>query len=204
LDFLQRSIMAAERPTVKLVVIGDSGVGKTCLVDRIMRGEHESTSSTVAPAVECKVIKILDKNGAERDVQLHVWDTPGQDAYQSIAGQALRDAQIALVCYDNGRMGTIDKWVGKMLDQCPECLVILVRTKCDLGEPVEGFEFERAQEATKNFRGVCVTSAEKKTGIDELNFSILKCASEVYEESVKRAAGRLRPAEGKSDPCAKC
>jgi small GTP-binding protein len=116
-------------PPVKVVLVGDSGVGKTALVTAYCRGGFEwDCIATVAPARSTATVKV--QGGAE--VTLHIWDTAGQEAYHAISQSFYRDARVALVCYAPASPEPIAAWIGRVRAAAPACAVLLVATKADL------------------------------------------------------------------------
>jgi len=82
--------------TCKLVMLGDSGVGKSSLVSRYINDNFfEFQEPTIGAAFNVKNLNIDGKA-----VKLEIWDTAGQERYKSLAPMYYRGAQIALICYD--------------------------------------------------------------------------------------------------------
>lgn len=118
-----------EKKTLKLILVGSGGVGKTSLVTKFYNQQFESqTLPTVAPAF-C-VANIPLKDGVV--VELQIWDTAGQEQYQSICQMFYHDSNIAFVCFDLNTIDTVESWVSRVKSQVPSCLIFLVSTKIDL------------------------------------------------------------------------
>uniref|UniRef100_A0A915MM79 Rab5 n=1 Tax=Meloidogyne javanica TaxID=6303 RepID=A0A915MM79_MELJA len=80
----------------KLVLLGESAVGKSSLVLRFVKGQfHEYQESTIGAAFLTQTI-CLD----EATVKFEIWDTAGQERYHSLAPMYYRGAQAAIVVYD--------------------------------------------------------------------------------------------------------
>lgn len=80
----------------KYIIIGDSNVGKSCIVQRFIEGEFNSElENTIGVEFGAKEISINQKL-----VKLQIWDTAGQEAFQSITRSYYRSAAGALLCYD--------------------------------------------------------------------------------------------------------
>jgi small GTP-binding protein len=123
------------RAAMKVIFVGNSGVGKTSLVARQVHQEYEEkVLSTVAPA--SFISEVAMPSG--QSVPLLLWDTAGQERYQAITVPHYREARVALVCYDSGvayddNVRDVLKWVGLVKQHAsPDCAVIIVATKCDL------------------------------------------------------------------------
>ena len=125
--------MDVKRKVFKLLVIGDTAVGKTSLLARL-RGEEPSAEHTATIGVDF-FNHHTTVNG--RDVTLQVWDTAGQERFMSITATFFRGAQGVLLVYDVTRRESfenINKWM--------QCVVtssggeglekLLIGNKCDL------------------------------------------------------------------------
>ena len=94
----------------RLIVVGDSGVGKSCFVQQFLDGTvREGHDVTVGVEFGSKTIKVRGKN-----IKLQVWDTAGQENFRSITRSYYRGAIGAFVVYDMSRRITFDhiqSWV---------------------------------------------------------------------------------------------
>jgi small GTP-binding protein len=115
--------------TLKLILVGPSGVGKTSLVSAFFKQKFESQSaSTVAPAFCTSSIEI----DSHTTVDLQLWDTAGQEQYQSISQMFYRESHIAFVCYDQPEIQSVETWVSRVREHAPDAKIYLVTTKADL------------------------------------------------------------------------
>ncbi|XP_029937801.1 ras-related protein Rab-15-like [Myripristis murdjan] len=81
---------------LRLMILGDSGVGKTCLLRRFTENEfHPSHISTIGVDFKMKTLEI---DGIK--VRVQIWDTAGQERYQTITKQYYRRAQGIILVYD--------------------------------------------------------------------------------------------------------
>ncbi|MBN3326235.1 RAB15 protein, partial [Atractosteus spatula] len=115
----------------RLLLLGDSGVGKTCLLCRFTDNEfHSSHISTIG--VDFKM-KTLEVDGIK--VRIQIWDTAGQERYQTITKQYYRRAQGIFLVYDitsERSFQHIMKWVSDVDEYAPEKVQkILVGNKSD-------------------------------------------------------------------------
>ncbi|RWW50584.1 hypothetical protein BHE74_00043142, partial [Ensete ventricosum] len=96
---------------VKLVLLGDSGVGKSCIVIRFVRGQFDPTSQvTVGASFLSQTLALQDST----TVKFEIWDTAGQERYASLAPLYYRGAAVAVVVYDITSPDTFKKaqyWV---------------------------------------------------------------------------------------------
>ncbi|XP_073297539.1 ras-related protein RABF1-like isoform X3 [Primulina huaijiensis] len=81
----------------QLVLLGDSGVGKSCIVLRFVRGQFDPTSKvTVGASFLSQTIALQDST----TVKFEIWDTAGQERYAALAPLYYRGAAVAVVVYD--------------------------------------------------------------------------------------------------------
>ena len=143
----------------KIVLIGDSGVGKTNILSRYINNEFSlATQSTVGVEFGSKIIK---KNG--KVIKLQIWDTAGQERYKSITSAYYKGSKGAFVVYDITRKTTydnIDKWIGELKTNGSEdVLIMLVGNKSDLEEKREVVTEEVEKKAQEQKLAFCETSA---------------------------------------------
>jgi small GTP-binding protein len=121
----------AEDQHYKVVMLGDSGVGKTALVNRISEGVF--TDSHV-PTVGSQFIALpLEIN--KRKMTLELWDTAGQEVYRSLVGFYTREAKGAFLVCDVTSEATFEglpTWLKFVNEQAPGVKVIIFANKCDL------------------------------------------------------------------------
>ncbi|KAH9625715.1 hypothetical protein KSS87_007911 [Heliosperma pusillum] len=116
----------------KVVIIGDSGVGKSNLLSRFTRNEFSLESkSTIGVEFATRSIHVDDKI-----VKAQIWDTAGQERYRAITSAYYRGAVGALLVYDVTRHITfenIERWLKELRDHTDNSIVImLVGNKADL------------------------------------------------------------------------
>ena len=131
----------------KLVLIGDSGVGKTNILSRYINNEFSfATKSTVGVEFGSKIIMKEDKT-----IKLQIWDTAGQERYRSITNAYYKGAKGAFVVYDITRKDTfinVDKWIGDLKTNGNEdVFILLIGNKCDLEDKREVSSDEVAKKA---------------------------------------------------------
>jgi small GTP-binding protein len=155
-------------PCLKVILVAATGVGKTSLINCYFAFDNATdTNPTVAPAF-CAVKMSLGSGG---EVELHVWDTAGQEKYQATNRSFYRDSNIAFVCYDKLAMGTIADWITKVHEEAPTCSIFLVATKWDLLSPEERTDLTEYTETARGDVGAVgcwFTSARTGYGVKEL------------------------------------
>ena len=116
----------------KIIVVGDSGVGKSCLT---MQGTKNHFEDCYTPTVGFEFftfnIRINDKN-----IKLQIWDTCGQEAYRSLITSFYRNASLAILVYsiDNqNSYNNIEAWLNEIKSQSnPDTKTFLIGNKLDL------------------------------------------------------------------------
>ena len=80
----------------KIVLLGDSGVGKSSIAQRYCQNSfNDNYDVTIGGAYMQKTINVKDTT-----VKLHIWDTGGSDRFRSLVSMYYRDAVAAIICYD--------------------------------------------------------------------------------------------------------
>ena len=116
----------------KVIVIGNSGVGKTCLALRAIKDSFDSeTTPTIGFELLNMYIKINDKI-----ITLQIWDTCGQETYQSVVSKFYRRAALAILVYsisDIRSFESLDTWLSELRNNASDNIKIaLVGNKVDL------------------------------------------------------------------------
>jgi len=116
----------------KLVLLGESAVGKSSLVLRFVKGQfHEFQESTIGAAFLTQTVCLDDTT-----VKFEIWDTAGQERYHSLAPMYYRGAQAAIVVYDITNADTFERaknWVKELQRQAsPNIVIALAGNKADL------------------------------------------------------------------------
>ncbi|XP_051133942.1 ras-related protein RABA1f-like [Andrographis paniculata] len=116
----------------KVVLIGDSGVGKSNLLSRFTKNEFSQESkSTIGVEFATRSIQVDDKI-----VKAQIWDTAGQERYRAITSAYYRGAVGALIVYDVTRNVTfenVERWLKELRGHTDRNIVImLVGNKADL------------------------------------------------------------------------
>lgn len=116
----------------KLIIIGDTAVGKTCLMTRIMDNNfREEHMVTIGVEFGSFIMKMDDKV-----IKLQIWDTAGQESFRSITRIFYRGAQCVFLTYDITRVETfrnIKDWLGEIRQHATEdVLIYLIGNRADL------------------------------------------------------------------------
>ena len=151
---------------LKLIVLGDSGVGKTNIIKRYINDEFSTdTKATVGVEFFYKTFKI------NNDIlKLEIWDTAGQERYKSITSAYYRGSRGALIVYDITRFSSfesIERWIAEINEKVSGSLKILViGNKVDLEEERKVNIEEALDKAQSLNVSLLETSALESTNID--------------------------------------
>ena len=151
---------------LKLVMIGDSGVGKTNILSRYINNEFSSiTKATVGVEFFSTIIKKNNKL-----IKLQIWDTAGQERYKSITSAYYKGAKGAFVVYDITKMKTfknLDKWITELKANGNEDIyIILIGNKLDLEKNREVMTNDVKRKAEELKVGYFETSALDGSNIE--------------------------------------
>lgn len=116
----------------KLLLIGDSGVGKTCLLFRFSDDAFNTTFiSTIGIDFKIKTVEVDGKK-----IKLQIWDTAGQERFHTITTSYYRGAMGILLVYDITQEKTFDniaKWLRNIDEHASEGVErLILANKCDL------------------------------------------------------------------------
>ncbi|KAG2502127.1 hypothetical protein HYH03_000617 [Edaphochlamys debaryana] len=169
-------------PRIKVVLLGDSGVGKSCLALRYTRGWFDAGSkATVGAAFSCVTVA-LPHSGPSAKIDL--WDTAGQERYQSLAPLYYRGAHASVIVYDVTQRETLAKaawWLDELRRYAGQHMVlVLVGNKTDLADQRQATEEEGRALADSIGAHYVETSAATGSHV-----------AEVFEGIVAQMAGGL-------------
>lgn len=116
----------------KVVLIGDSGVGKSNLLSRFTKGEFMPDSkSTIGVEFATRTVSVGDKT-----IKAQIWDTAGQERYRAITNAYYRGALGALLVYDITKASTFQncsRWLSELREYADaSTVVVLIGNKSDL------------------------------------------------------------------------
>ena len=167
--------------TCKVVLVGDSGVGKTCLIQRYVNDKYsDDTESTSASTYTYKIVEYKDYN---KSVSLDIWDTAGQELYRALAKNFYLNASIGILVYDVRRRSTFesikDYWYDQLKESGEENIVLgIAGNKCDLFHDEEVTEEEAKKYADSIGAVFHLTSCKESIGIDDL---FVECGKKYLE-----------------------
>ena len=154
--------------TYKIILIGDSSVGKTCIFKKLTLGTYSDKNiSTIGVDRKSFIIELkINEDGEEIDksFRIQLWDTAGQERYRSITKGYYKDSQALLLIYDITNKNTfdnVDKWITGVKDsfgdddndkENSKYIIILLGNKLDLDEAgLRKINKEDAEEICKKY-----------------------------------------------------
>lgn len=191
----------------KLVLLGESAVGKSSLVLRFVKGQfHEYQESTIGAAFLTQTVCLEDTT-----VKFEIWDTAGQERYHSLAPMYYRGAQAAIVVYDITNQDTFARaktWVKELQRQAsPNIVIALAGNKSDLANK-RVVEHDDAQGyAEENGLLFMETSAKTAMNVNEIFLAIAKKLpknEQVTGAGTSGQARRLVESEGQQKAPGNC
>ncbi|BFZ25778.1 hypothetical protein BsWGS_28817 [Bradybaena similaris] len=168
----------------KIVLVGDSGVGKTNLLSRFTKNEFLSESkSTIGVEFATRHVTIKGKV-----IRAQIWDTAGQERYRAITAVYYRGAVGALVVYDMTKQLTFEnlsKWLQELKDHADRSArIMIVGNKSDLRHLRAVTQEEGRVFAEKQQFSFIETSALDSTNVGEAFNNLLV---DIYRSQVEDA-----------------
>ena len=157
--------------SVKVVLIGESGVGKTSIISQFTKGIfNPDLMSTNGATFSTKKKEFKESN---KILSFEIWDTAGQEKYRSLAKMFFKDAAVALIVYDVTSKKSFEEikeyWMDLVKENGPKKVIMyIVGNKIDLSEKEVVNEDEARAFAENENVNFWLTSAKNSTGIDEL------------------------------------
>jgi small GTP-binding protein len=179
--------MSATSPQGRVVAIGDSSVGKTAIINRLMADIFDPEQPTTIGAEW----QLFSHNIGNELVQFQIWDTAGQEKYRSLGPLYYRNAIGAVLVFDvtdRSSFGNLPGWVSAFTTVAgTEVVIIAAANKCDLEDKRQVSSKEAFDWATSQKFPLYETSAKSGQGITAL-FNAL--AEEVLKVKWRRSSGR--------------
>ena len=172
----------------KVVLVGDSFVGKTNIMSKYLKNEfHEDSKATVGVEFGSKQFDIEG-----HAIKAQIWDTAGQERYKAITSAYYKGAKGAFVVYDITRKGSfesIDKWVNDLTGTADKKItIVIIGNKCDLEDQRQITKEQGEEKASKLEAAFLETSAFSGENLDKafemmMNQVYKKCHEEMMAEN---------------------
>lgn len=166
----------------KVVLIGDMGVGKTCVVQRFKNGTYvEKQGTTIGVDFTMKTLVIDGKR-----IKLQIWDTGGQERFRTITQSYYRSANGIILCYDltcPESFLSLQRWIDDVAKfAVPNVAKILVGTKADLEdqrrvEPEEAEKLHRAHNMLQHLE----VSSKSNQNVDTIFYELARQLKSQYD-----------------------
>jgi small GTP-binding protein len=152
----------------KFIIIGDAGVGKSCLLHQFVEGKYKKSSShTIGVEFGSKILQI----GSHR-VKLQIWDTAGQERYRAVTRSYYRGAAGALIVYDTTDRESYNHVLNWLVDARAlarsDISIVLAGNKSDLKDSRAVSFLEASRCAQENDVLFVETSAVTGEGVEEV------------------------------------
>ena len=178
---------------VKVILIGDSGVGKTNIMSKFLKNQFmEESKATIGVEFGSKLF-----NHEGHKIKAQIWDTAGQEKYKAITGAYYKGSKGALVVYDITQKKTfenIEKWVNDLKAAGdPKITIILIGNKNDLDDKRQVSKDQGEEKARSFGCAFLETSAYSGDNIDKAFNYMVK---EIYEKFSNDSTGEDELAPG--------
>jgi small GTP-binding protein len=184
LDGAARLFGAEVEYILKMVALGDGGVGKTSCIMRFTEDKFgEKYKATIGTSLAIKNINVEIKKGVIARTQIVLWDLAGQPTYKDLRQRYMVGAAMAFIVYDVTRPSTfmnVYEWYRNFRAVCPEAMLVLVANKVDIEDRRVP---EEAGLMLSKWLGMKYIETSAKTG-QNVNEMFIECSREtILKES---------------------
>ncbi len=166
----------------KIIVIGDSGVGKSCLTIQAIQDKFEelyrATVGFEFLSFNVRINKVV--------IKLQIWDTCGQEVYKSLISGIYRNSSLAIILYSVTNRNTfqhIDTWIKELSQNSTKNIkIILVGNKSDL-EKERKISYEEGEKLKNKHKLDYFIETSAKTGNNAKNV-LIEAAKILYKEYI--------------------
>ena len=169
--------------TSKIIVVGNSGVGKSCITKKATKNVFENYYSATI-GFEYYTFKVKVKN---KDVRLQIWDTCGQETYRSLIHGFYRNSSLAILVYSIDNLKSFEDlgiWLNDIkTNSSPDIKIFLIGNKNDLKEERE-VPTEKAKQFQEDNDIILFMESSAKTGYNVQKI-FAEAANIILEEHLK-------------------
>jgi len=177
--------------TFKIIIVGNSGVGKSCLLKRAAQKKYtENYQATIGFEF---LLMYYDVDGTK--MKLQIWDTCGQEMYRSLIQGFYRNTALTVLIYavnDQKSFDDLDAWIKDIRSSTEHGQpIFLVGNKCDLDKEIKQINENTGKEFANLQTLEYFSEASAKTGymVDEI---FCKVAKYLYKESYLKGKAKLK------------
>ena len=182
----------------KVVLIGDSSVGKTAIINQFMyESIDENHQATVGIDFFAKSIEKNDKT-----VKMQIWDTAGQEKFRALIPSYIRPSTVALFVYDitsEESFNNLERWY-KLVEDIADPAIVIVGNKIDLEENREVSTDKLKQFAEEKKAKWIETSAKTPTNINNLFEMVADIPPKEVPEQEAHDSAAMRPPTTSNSP----
>ena len=154
---------------LKVVILGVTCIGKTCIISKYVNGTFNTTEPVTSGA--CSVTKTLTTEGTS--ISLFLWDTPGVEIFRSLNRIFMKESDVGIFVYDPFRRQTFEElswYVDSMKSNCRKnALYILCENKSDIKDLDRKVTIEEAEIYADTIGAkFCKVSAKTGEGLEEM------------------------------------
>ncbi|XP_022089813.1 ras-related protein Rab-10-like isoform X5 [Acanthaster planci] len=190
----------------QLILIGDSGVGKTCVLLRFVNDEFKTSYiSTIGIDFKIKTVELQGKK-----IKLQIWDTAGQERFHTITTSYYRGAMGIMLVYDITQEKTFDniaKWLRNIQEHANEDVEkMLLGNKCDM-EDKRMISKERGENiARENGIKFLETSAKANVNVEKAFMTLAEDILKKYpqKDPASGTSGNIKPTGDDGSQSRKC
>jgi small GTP-binding protein len=195
--FIFSKIERISTSMLKVVTVGESGVGKTSIINKFLN----SSTAEVFPTVGAFSLQCPVQISPGREIVLNVWDTAGQEQFRAMIPLYLRNARACFYVFDCANPPTVEVLNATIVDLKgflePDTLLFLCGNKVDLPHELEPIRLFEAWAREKKIH-FCQTSAVSGEGVVALFQAVARMLADVTMP-LEVEEGAERPIESGSD-----
>jgi small GTP-binding protein len=170
----------------KIVLLGDSGVGKSSIAMRYVNNTFsDAFEVTIGGGYLQQLVRLRDGS----TIKMDIWDTGGQERFRSLLQMYYRDAQAALITYDVSSERSFEAceyWVNELREREENCMLFLVGNKIDIPVPERKIDPKKVEAFAQKHNMIWVETSAK-TG-ENINKLFEKVAQEIISVKSQSAA----------------
>jgi small GTP-binding protein len=189
--------------TYKIVLLGDSGVGKTSLIKRYLYDKFDIMENiTLGGLFFNKIIDYKDK----QKIKLDIWDTAGQERFKSMLPMYIRNTDIAIIVFDSCKINNVKEYFETWITFIREnnnnnILIYLIGNKRDLIK-IQNIDTDILYKLDLDRRNICFVSAKTGEFVQELFDKIINDIIEndmIVDKIVDKIEGKIEISNNKKN-----